>query len=655
MKTIVLKSLSLVNFKGVRDFHIDFTDAVTCVCGDNGTGKTTLYDAYLWLLFGKDSAGRGDGNGGFNVKTLDEKGKPIYRLEHSVTAVLEIDGKEIKLQRALVEKWVKQNGSNDETMKDETQFFINDVRCGTKKEYQAEISDIIPEDVFKMITNPYYFTSLNPEIQRDMLFDIAGNISDNDVAALNPEFRALLDQAEGTSLAKLAKEIAAKKKACNDALLTIPAQIETAEKLKPAPENWDELEKEMNEKNASLQALDNQIADKNYANEMENERKRNISRQIGDKRLELQKRQNALRLQAGKAHNDAMAELSELESKLSAKERTIKAKRDERAEIEPRIGAINNELVALRNEFKTVATEKFVSPDTSALFCPTCGEPLKGANLQKTIDELRGNFEQNKATRQKTIQEKGKQKKAQYDSFFEAYNRLSGEIARLEDERLEIAGQIELKKAHIPTAQNADELINADAECISLNNDIAELENQLSMEVKPADISDLIDAKAMLSESIAKLNRQLGKRDTIARCEKEIKELLEKQTANNQSKTDCERWETTYTNFIKAKDEMLTRRINGLFRVVSFSFIKEQKNGGEKTTCFCTVNGTPYMDVNAAGKLNAGLDIINAICTAKGISAPIFIDNRESFNEIIPTVSQVINLRVTYDKSLTIK
>ena len=96
-------------------------------------------------------------------------------------------------------------------------------------------------------------------------------------------------------------------------------------------------------------------------------------------------------------------------------------------------------------------------------------------------------------------------------------------------------------------------------------------------------------------------------------------------------------------------------RINGLFSYVSFSFLKEQKNGGEKLTCFCTVNGIPYPDVNAAGKLNAGLDIINAICRTKGISAPIFIDNAESVNEIIPTISQVVNLRVSTHRTLTIQ
>lgn len=171
MKTIKLKSLALVNFKGVRSFEVAFDSDVVSIQGGNATGKTTLYDAYLWLLFGKDSAGRGDGNGGFNVKTLGTDGKPIYRLEHSVTGVFEIDGREIKLQRCLVEKWSKKNGSNEESMNDEQQYFINDVRCGTKKEYQAEISEIIPENVFRMITNPHYFPRLSADDQKDMLLE----------------------------------------------------------------------------------------------------------------------------------------------------------------------------------------------------------------------------------------------------------------------------------------------------------------------------------------------------------------------------------------------------------------------------------------------------------------------------------------------------
>ncbi len=655
MKKIILKSLALVNFKGVRDFSIAFNDGITTVCGDNGTGKTTLYDAYLWLLFGKDSTGRSDGANGFNVKTTGEDGKPIYRLEHSVTAVLEVDGKEIKLQRSLVEKWQKVNGTTDEVMKDETQYFINDVRTGTKKEYQAEISEIIPEDVFRMITNPYYFTSLSAETQKDMLLEMVGNIDDEEVAATDPDFLALLDQINGTSLAKWAREIAAKKKACNDALATIPASIETAQKLMPESEEWAVLEKQLKEVQDRVKEIDAQIADKSALNDEAYKRKMALMKQQADKRIKLQDRENTIRMETNAAHNKALSDIQQMENELSINQKNLDSYRNDKMNVDGKIDELNGKLVEMREQFKAVAKEQFPEPSGDVLVCPTCGEPYKGENLENAIAKLRGNFEQSKSKRQKDIQTKGKQYKAEYDRAVEQQTKLTGLIAKLEDDALEIKGNIEIKKSNIPVAGNADEAIANDKECIGLRNDIAEIANQLQVEVPQADVSELQSEKADSNAAIADINKRLGKRAMIERVNKEIADLEEKRIANNQSKADLEKWEDVYLRFQKAKDEVLMQRINGLFNVVSFSFVKEQKNGGEKVTCYCMVNGVPYADVNACGKVNAGLDIINAICATKGISAPIFIDNRESFNQIIPTISQIVNLKVSNDKQLTIK
>lgn len=655
MKKIILKSLALVNFKGVRDFSIAFNDGITTVCGDNGTGKTTLYDAYLWLLFGKDSTGRSDGANGFNVKTTGEDGKPIYRLEHSVTAVLEVDGKEIKLQRSLVEKWQKVNGTTDEVMKDETQYFINDVRTGTKKEYQAEISEIIPEDVFRMITNPYYFTSLSAETQKDMLLEMVGNIDDEEVAATDPDFLALLDQINGTSLAKWAREIAAKKKACNDALATIPASIETAQKLMPESEEWAVLEKQLKEVQDRVKEIDAQIADKSALNDEAYKRKMALMKQQADKRIKLQDRENTIRMETNAAHNKALSDIQQMENELSINQKNLDSYRNDKMNVDGKIDELNGKLIEMREQFKAVAKEQFPEPSGDVLVCPTCGEPYKGENLENAIAKLRGNFEQSKSKRQKDIQTKGKQYKAEYDKAVEQQTKLTGLIAKLEDDALEIKGNITIKKNNIPVAGNADEAIANDKECIGLRNDIAEIANQLQVEVPQADVSELQSEKADRNAAIAEINKRLGKRAMIERVNKEIADLEEKRIANNQAKADLEKWEDVYLRFQKAKDEVLMQRINGLFNVVSFSFVKEQKNGGEKVTCYCMVNGVPYADVNACGKVNAGLDIINAICATKGISAPIFIDNRESFNQIVPTISQIVNLKVSNDKQLTIK
>lgn len=208
---------------------------------------------------------------------------------------------------------------------------------------------------------------------------------------------------------------------------------------------------------------------------------------------------------------------------------------------------------------------------------------------------------------------------------------------------------------NLPEQQNAQNAISSDKIWITLCNEIEDLENQLKIEAKPIDTTKLKEEKATLSDAIDELNKRLGKRSTIERSEKVISELENKRDHNNQALSELERIEFIAQDFQKAKDNKLMEKINGMFSLVSFSFISEKLNGNENITCMCTVDGVPFPDLNSALKINAGLDIINAICNSKGISAPIFIDNRESVNEIIPTVSQIINLSVSKHDSLMIR
>lgn len=161
--------------------------------------------------------------------------------------------------------------------------------------------------------------------------------------------------------------------------------------------------------------------------------------------------------------------------------------------------------------------------------------------------------------------------------------------------------------------------------------------------------------KERINGEIATINQRLGQKAILDRANKEIKELEEQRDKLNEKVADLEKWEFDCLQFQKAKDAELLRRINDLFKLVSFSFVSSQLNGGEKLTCVCTVNGTPYPDVNNAGKINAGLDIINAICKSQGVNAPIFVDNAESVNNVMETSSQKILLCVTTDKQLSIQ
>ena len=600
---------------------------------------------------GKDSTGRSDSN--FNIKTLDADGKPILHLEHSVTGVLSVDGKTVTLQRCYVENWVKPRGTTEESLKNHaTEFYLNGVKLATKKEYDSEVAAIIPEDVFRMITNPFYFTSMKPEAQKEILLDMVGTLTDQDVAQTKPEYLELLAQLSGRSIAQYAKEVAAKKKACKDELSVIPSQIETARKLMPEEEDWVAIDSEIENKNARIQQIEEQIADKSKLNEQEYQRKASIQKQIGEKRLQLNSRMNEIATEANKGRNEASLKLNELEYSLRTEKASLDRKRQSVAAME--IEKLNTKLSALRGEFAFISKEE-LTYNEGEFICPTCKRPLEIEDIEAKQREMQANFNVNKAARLKANKEVGMAKKQRLEEVQGLKDRTNAEIVELEQKIERINADIQQAKAYIPEAQNVEAMIASDQTCIDIKNEIVELENQFKVDAKIVDVSELQSEKRTLNEAVQGLYKRLANREQIGRAEKEIASLEEKRIANNQKLADLEKWEFTALQFQKDKDAELLKRINGMFRYVSFSFVNEQLNGGEKLTCVCTVNGTPFLDVNNAGQINAGIDIINAICTAKGVSAPIFVDNAESVNQIIPSLSQIIRLVVTTDKQLTIK
>nr|DAG17006.1 MAG TPA: chromosome partition protein [Caudoviricetes sp.] len=653
MRTIKLKSLSLFNFKGIRNLTLDFTNAETWIYGENGTGKTTVCDAFSWLLFGKDSKGRSDSN--FNIKTLDESGKPILKIEHYVSGLLSVDGKTVKLQRRYVEKWSKPRGTTEETLKNhQTEFYVNDVKLATKQEYDSTVASILPEDVSRMITNPFYFTSLNPDVQKSMLLDMAGDVTDEDVAGLKPEYVELLAQLSGKSLAQYSKEIAARKKAIKDELVLIPSNIETANRLKPEEEDWVALDAELTEKRTKKAELEATLSDKSKLVEEEYKRKANIQKSIGEKRISLTKKENELRATADKGRNDVSLKIRDMEYKLKLQEGDLVRMRNEISSYEEQIQRMNTELDTLRGQYRQISQEQLTYPD-GAFVCPTCHRQLEADDIAAKQHEMEANFNQSKSARLQANSKKGKGIKATLEETKKKREDALAKVAELEAMIEQIKADIEAQKASMPESVDVRQLIESDADCIVIRNEISELENQLTMEAKTVDTTELKDGIKVLDSSISELVKRLAKREAIERADKEIETLEEKRISNNQALADLEKTEFVMLDFQKAKDNELMKRINGMFQLVSFSFVNEQLNGGEKLTCVCTIDGVPYPDLNDAKKLNAGLDIINAMCKVKGISAPIFIDNRERVNEIIPTISQIINLVVSHDKELTIK
>jgi len=252
--------LTLKNFKGCRHFVFDAGGQDCKVFGDNGTFKTTLYDAFLWLLFDKDSQNRAD----FAIKTLDKNGEPIHHLDHEVEGVFEVDGETIELKKVYREKWTKRRGSaNEEFTGHETDHYIDGVPV-KKSEYTQRVAEIAPEDRFKLLTSPLFFNDhMKWQDRRALLIEIAGDVTMEDVIAANPDLKEL-----PTILGKHSPDdykaiVMARRAEVNKELERIPIRIDEVSRHQPDVEGIDpdQLEQQSKELMAEQAELKRELAD----------------------------------------------------------------------------------------------------------------------------------------------------------------------------------------------------------------------------------------------------------------------------------------------------------------------------------------------------------------------------------------------------------
>ena len=281
--SIAIKEINLVNFKGLRNQNIKFNH-VTNIFGDNGVGKTTIFDAFTWLMFGKDSTDRKD----FGIKTLDKNNNVIPQIEHEVSAIIVVNEEEINIKRILREKWVKKRGSFEaEFSGNETIYYWNDVPK-SQKEFQQKISSVLDESIFKMITNPLAFNSMKWQNKRAALIDIVGNVSDMLIAGNDSSFLDLLNKLSNKSLEEYKKQISAQRKKMNDEIKSIPTRIDEVSRNMPNALDFEGLKNEKKSLVSNLEEIQTQIDDKNKAFEAVLQKKRSISNEVFELKSKLQ-------------------------------------------------------------------------------------------------------------------------------------------------------------------------------------------------------------------------------------------------------------------------------------------------------------------------------------------------------------------------------
>lgn len=639
MKSVKIVRLTLENFKCHRFLNLCFDGANATIYGDNAAGKTSVYDALTWLLFGKDSAGNGEKN--IEIKPLDALGNVAdHSAITSVEAELLVDGEAMVFKRTYKEVWSTKRGSSTETFTGNTSEYYIDGVPYKKNAFDDKVREIVSEDVFRLLTSVSYFAAGLPwQQRRAVLFDMAGTLTDRAIMASNELFLPLLDAMGKLGLEDYKKKIGAEKRNLTGAKTEIPARISECQKT---IEDLDGLDfaaarAELDALNARKESLSEQVLA--IENDTALSQKRLQIREAQMDLSALEKENEAYRRSQQNAVVDTVMiarDLDNLRTRLSGKQKLVENE-------EQFIAHMEEKIQTSRNEWSSVSTESF-----SGGTCASCGQTLPADKLQRAMEA----FEANRKDRLRRIETTAaslKDTKAQAEYRIASYREeITGLEAEIQGKEQQLAAT---QVSVVPVADMEDYPIRK-----------AALEDHIT--VLSAELADMADntihAKGKLQQQIVEIRQRTSKVSEVIAKESLLdysKKRIETLRQDAQNAAECleavEKMLFLIDEYTRYKTRFVEDGINSLFRIARFRLFREQANGGVEDRCDVVYDGVPYLGLNNGMKINVGIDIINALSRHCGVCVPLFVDNAESVTKLEYADTQVIRLVVSAeDKKL---
>lgn len=620
-----LTQLNLQNFKGIEFGDFRFTNN-TIIRGDNATGKTTVFDALCWLLFGKDSLDRAD----FQIKTL-KNGEPVHNVNHMVQAAFDNeDGTGFTLKRIYREKYSNPRGGEVKLTGHTTDYFINDVPS-KEKEYKAFINNMINEDVFKLITNPLFFNEQYTwQNRRKLLLEMCGDVDDASVINSKDELKRLTELLNGRSVDEQRKIIASKKTAINKELDMIPVRIDEAVNCKPTPL---EAEQKLKDDIATIETAIKQLEEDksvivNGLDGAERTAKiREVKRKLADRKSQLM---NEHTDKERRLEHEYKLSLVQLQMAESERDRY----KDREYELDSQIKQEEARIDKLQAEFDDFNQSQF-----NKELCPTCGQKLPASKYE----ELQTIFNQSKAVKLEEWQALIDSAKALKQNYIEQKEIMQVKVDGMCSQIEKLSNDKDKKQQALNEVGEVD--FDNDVQVNDLKAELFMLE--LDEDNTSDDQLKRIDSElSELADKRSTLQTELTKYDVIRDITKRINELEQEQQRLINEKNVVDETAFLLDEFVKAKVEMLEDTINKHFTITTFKMANVLVNGSVEDCCETMVDGVPYRSLNNAARINAGIDIINALTKFYNVTAPVFIDNAEAVTKFIDCKSQTIKLIV---------
>ena len=674
---MILKSIHMENFKGIKNLDVNFSNK-TNIKGQNAAGKTTIFDAFTWLLFNKNSAGEEK----FNVRPLDKDGNRIDNVEIKVVAVLDVDGKEVELSKVQKQNWVKKRGTNTVTLQGNPNTYEIDGYPKSEADFKTYVSGLAQsEDMFKMLTNPQYFSSLKWKDQRDILMKLISDFSDVELAKEDAKYAPLFDELEKAPStddirSKFSKALTEWKKKQAE----IPVRIDEAEKSKV---DVDVAEQGLAKTDLTrkIAEIDGKIANSGSAlNELREKEMQlqfdmsgimqTMSRELDDKRRKLD---DAI-FDTVRNVDDVLRQIRNIKTQIADNEKAIADADAERKDLGVKYNA---EKAKAFDETPYLFDESKWVFDENSTVCPLCGQKLP----EDKIEQLKTDFEMKKAKAKAELETKHMLALNEFkssnaaklqeivNSGYEKKNlieKLTSENESLKKEMDELKQKENATLAKKNEAEKMLSEIPAEAD-YSQNEEYAKLKarhNEVLAEIKKLEsdgadqiVNDLKAEKSDLQARLDEANAIIAKASMNVEIDERIADLQAEQKEIGQKVADQEQMLYLLEEYIRFKLDKISDSINSHFKTVNFKLFEMQLNGGMKDCCECTVNGVPYSTLNSGHRIVAGLDIIRSLSEMYGVSCPIFVDNAEALNEFnVPDMdAQLILLSVSEDKQLKVE
>ena len=641
MTEIKIKRLVLENFKCHKSLKLDFEGGNASIYGDNASGKTSVYDALTWLLFGKDSQGNGEKN--IEIKPLDACGEvKDHDALTAVEAVLDVNGEEVTLRRTYKEVWTTKRGSSQATYDGNTSdYYVDGVPC-KRNAFQDKVNELVDEDTFRMLTSVSHFANgISWQDRRAVLFKVAGVMDDAQILATNEAFSPLVESMGRLGIEDYKKKLLAEKRKFVGAKTEIPARISECQKTIEDVEGLDfagakaEVEA-LNVKKESIAAQILAIEHDSAADKKQME--------IREAQLELTALDNENRAYRTSQSN-GLLNVQNLKMDLSDLQKRLDRKQHEIANEKAYIEKLSKSIAENRDRWISANGETFTSG-----ICPTCGQNLPATQLQTAKDQ----FEANKQKRLNDILQAA-------NSYKESKTQAEDRLTRQQEELHHIETEIQQKQQDIAAAEaNLVEIQDMEgyadrkkvilARIDELNDDLHEM-TQASAGV----ISKLRMDAAEIASKINSCMALIGKEELLAYSKQRVADLREDAKNAAACLEAIEKMLYLIDEYSRYKTRFVEDSINGLFRIVRFRLFREQANGGVEDRCDVVHDGIPYISVNNGMKINLGIDIINTLSVAYGVRVPLFVDNAESVTNLEKCSSQIIRLVVSEnDKDLRV-